>query len=87
MAVMDTEEKIRIAIQVLVAVILWTWGFYKLALLETVVLLPWKPILEASDWLVEPIIKWRVSKSPERVEEVSRDGVPQVFAELEHSDA
>lgn len=90
MAVMDTEEKIRLGLQIIVAVVLWTWGFYILALLATIVLVPWKPFYEASAWLVEPILKRRLPKSIETVEAVSEPTYAEVaagLARLEHSDA
>lgn len=87
MSVMDTEEKIRLAIQVIVAVVLWTWGFYFIATLATIILIPWNPLYRVSEWLAEPVIKWRISKSLERVEEASRSVASQGLPELEHSDA
>ncbi len=90
MAVMDTEEKIRLAIQVAVAIVLWTMGIYQLALLATIVLVPWKPFYEASVWLIEPVIKWRVSKSLASVEAASEPSYVDVsagLARLEHYDA
>lgn len=72
MTVINTEEKVRLGIQVLVATVLWTSGYYKLALLDTLVLFPWRPIYEAAAWLAEPVINWRFSKAEPRVEPVSR---------------
>ena len=72
MTVINTEEKVRLGIQVLVATVLWTSGYYKLALLETLVLFPWRPLYEAATWLAEPVIQWRFSKPAPSVEPVSR---------------
>jgi hypothetical protein len=72
MTIINTEEKVRLGIQVLVATVLWTLGYYKLALLDTAVLFPWRPVYEAIRWLVEPVLNWRLSKPLAKVEPVSR---------------
>lgn len=72
MTVINTEEKVRLGIQVFVATVLWTLGYYKLALLDTAVLLPWRPLYEATAWLAEPVLQWRLSKPGPKVESVSR---------------
>jgi hypothetical protein len=62
------EAEIRIALQAALASVLALYGFWGCALVMIVILLPWKPILAAGGYLVQPVVDWHIDKALDRHE-------------------
>ena len=71
------EAEIRIALQAVLISVLALYGLWGCALVVFIILLPWKPILAVAEYLVQPVVEWRIQKDrggPEkRVRQVERE--------------
>ena len=73
------EAEIRIALQAVIASVLALYGFWGCALIVFIILLPWKPLLAAGGYLVQPIVDWRSQKARDRHEK----GIAQIEEQLD----
>lgn len=73
------EAEIRIALQAVIASVLALYGFWGCALIVFIILLPWKPLLAAGGYLVQPIVDWRSQKARDRQEK----GIAQIEEQLD----
>lgn len=71
------ESEIRIALQAVLISVLALYGLWGCALVVFIILLPWKPILAVAEYLVQPVVEWRMQKDrggPEKsVRQVERE--------------
>ena len=73
------EAEIRVALQVVLASVLASYGFWGWALLVLAILLPWKPLFAVGSYLAQPLVDWRIKKARERHEK----GMAQIEQELD----
>ena len=73
------EREIRIALQAMLACALAFYGLWGCASVVVLLMLPWRPLLAAGLYLVQPIVDWRVRKTRVRHEK----GIAQLEGELE----
>ncbi|MFZ0964583.1 MAG: hypothetical protein WAO35_27305 [Terriglobia bacterium] len=73
------ESEIRVALQAMLMCALAFWGFWSCAVVLFILLVPWRPFLAVSWYLVKPIVDWRQHKAHR-----NRDkGVARIEKELD----
>lgn len=75
----SNESELRVALQAVLATVLALNGYWGVALLMVLLLLPWRPIFAVGSYLAQPVVDWRVTKARDR----DGKGGAQVDGELD----